>query len=333
MARAKKAQQKGGVWLLVDKYVGNSNQARALARIMGWDHAEEKLLEYSNLALLPNFLQVGLSSLDKSTAALLRGVQEPPKIIVSAGRRAACVAVALKKLYPGVKLVQIMGPQCGFHNFSIIILPEHDRKAWVRYPSNVHFHHGAIVHFDPKNLANAADELRKRLQHKGPYITLLLGGSTKNTPFTIEQFRELWAHASACASTAGAMLLISSSRRTPPGVLAVLERELRTSQTPYYYYAYGSPEPNPYLGMLGLADYMMITADSISMCSECCLTGKPTYIYLPDAIKGSKHWRFAHGLIVSGQAGRLSNKLTPIAKIGGLTGDGLQKAVSKALID
>src|SRR5581483_6510369 len=45
----------------------------------------------------------------------------------------------------------------------------------------------------------------------------------------------------------------------------------------------GSGE-NPYFGLLGLADAVAVTADSVSMVSEAAVTGKPVYILeLPGA--------------------------------------------------
>ena len=39
---------------------------------------------------------------------------------------------------------------------------------------------------------------------------------------------------------------------------------------------------NPYLGMVALADFAIVTEDSISMVSECVTSGKPTYIFPAD---------------------------------------------------
>jgi len=40
---------------------------------------------------------------------------------------------------------------------------------------------------------------------------------------------------------------------------------------------------NPYLGLLSLADAIVVTSDSVSMISEACFTGKPVYVeVLPD---------------------------------------------------
>ena len=57
--------------------------------------------------------------------------------------------------------------------------------------------------------------------------------------------------------------------------MAYFERRFRDQGNIYLYNNIGK---NPYLGMLTLADTIMITNDSISMISEAAITGKPIYI-------------------------------------------------------
>ena len=40
---------------------------------------------------------------------------------------------------------------------------------------------------------------------------------------------------------------------------------------------------NPYLGLLGAADAIIVTANSASMCTEACATGKPVFLFRPAA--------------------------------------------------
>ena len=64
---------------------------------------------------------------------------------------------------------------------------------------------------------------------------------------------------------------------------------------------------NPYLGYLALADYLIVTGDSISMASECCYTGKPVFIYAPDNITGDKHKLFHQILFDNDYAAKFSD--------------------------
>lgn len=55
------------------------------------------------------------------------------------------------------------------------------------------------------------------------------------------------------------------------------------------FYIWDGEEPNPHLGHLAWADAFIITADSVSMLSEACSTGKPVYVV------GTEHcrWKFS----------------------------------------
>ncbi|CAH2073097.1 unnamed protein product [Thlaspi arvense] len=58
-------------------------------------------------------------------------------------------------------------------------------------------------------------------------------------------------------------------------VAEVITGEMRSNSKVYIW---DGKEPNPHLGHLALADAFIITADSISMLSEACTTGKPVYV-------------------------------------------------------
>ena len=51
-------------------------------------------------------------------------------------------------------------------------------------------------------------------------------------------------------------------------------------EAPHYLHHWRAGDnDNPYFGILGLADKFIVTADSISMLSEACATGKPVYMF------------------------------------------------------
>jgi hypothetical protein len=56
---------------------------------------------------------------------------------------------------------------------------------------------------------------------------------------------------------------------------------------------------NPYFGLLGLADFIVVTCDSVNMISEAASTGKPVYV---EALPGgsAKSARFLDKLRTSG---------------------------------
>ncbi|MEO6146500.1 MAG: ELM1/GtrOC1 family putative glycosyltransferase, partial [Sulfuriferula sp.] len=62
--------------------------------------------------------------------------------------------------------------------------------------------------------------------------------------------------------------------RTDPEVVAVLQQRLASVASVIW----DGMGDNPYMGYLALADYLVVTADSVNMASEACFTGKPVFI-------------------------------------------------------
>jgi hypothetical protein len=71
-------------------------------------------------------------------------------------------------------------------------------------------------------------------------------------------------------------LLISTSARTSASAVQALQRHI---SVPHYVYNWRPDDAdNPYFGILGLSDELIVTADSVSMLGEACATGKPVYM-------------------------------------------------------
>ena len=54
---------------------------------------------------------------------------------------------------------------------------------------------------------------------------------------------------------------------------------------------------NPYFGMLGLADCIVVTGDSVNMVSEACATGKPVHVFQLEG--GSRKFFSFHAAFVA----------------------------------
>ncbi|MGH6945245.1 MAG: ELM1/GtrOC1 family putative glycosyltransferase, partial [Geminicoccaceae bacterium] len=82
----------------------------------------------------------------------------------------------------------------------------------------------------------------------------------------------------AFARDLGGSLMVTGSRRTGGPCEQVLARAL---DAPHFLYRWSAGGENPYLGMLGSADAVLVTADSASMCTEACASGAPVFLYRP----------------------------------------------------
>ena len=93
----------------------------------------------------------------------------------------------------------------------------------------------------------------------------------------------------------GASLLVTPSRRTGAANEAVLHERLKGLSA----FIWDGSGENPYLGMLALADYLVVTSDSVSMVTEACATGKPVYVIEVES-RSRRHGRFHDDLGAEG---------------------------------
>lgn len=286
------------IWVLADDRVGNRAQCLGVADRLDIPY-ETKEIRYNALVRLPNVLRgVSLRGIDRASADALRAPW--PDVVIAAGRRIAPVARWIKRKSPKTRLVQLMWPDAGAEDFDCIVLPAHDRDH--KDAPNILRVLGAPHRITPPILAAAAEMWRPKLEAlPQPRIAVLVGGSTRHGAFTDADFHRLGALAKTLATGVHGSIMLTTSRRTgQQGEKILLEHIV---SIPSHAHCWGSPKEsdNPYLGYLGLADAIIVTADSISMCSEACASRKPVFIYQPLSLS-SKHKRFVNTLIATGYA-------------------------------
>ncbi len=285
------------IWALCDDRPGNASQVRGVAESLGLPFLIQDLA-YTAAAALPNYM-VGASFGGLTRDARVNLGAPWPDLVIGAGRRTAPVARHIKALSDRpVFLVQIMFPgEPGIEDFDLVAVPRHDQM-----PKRDGFFEvtGAPHRLNPGNLAGAAHAWADRLSSlPGPRLALVVGGSTKRRRFTPEMGHDLGRRAAAEAARLGGSLMVTTSRRTGDAAPAVAEA---VAGVPHRLFRWGDPGDNPYLGFLAVADAVIVTGDSVSMCSEACATGKPTYIFAPRAATVRKHGLLHDDLYAAGHA-------------------------------
>ena len=282
------------VWVLADDRAGNVNQLLGVAEALGWPY-EIKEIRYNKWIKLPNWL-LG-SSMLALNSNLKQGLQKPwPDVVLSAGRRSFPIARAIKRLSRGkTKIVQLMQPGKSVARYAdLVVLPDHDKKTSAR---NTLVVTGAPHRITQERLKNEKKQWEKVLGNlPKPRIALLVGGSTKGKVFTPEMGQKL---VKAIASLKPGSVMTTTSRRTPSDIVDSLQNKLPQNR---FFYRFGDKSENPYFGLLAWADSIVVTGDSISMCSECCGTNKPVYIFAPEGMVSEKHARFLNKLYEKGYA-------------------------------
>lgn len=271
------------VWLLTNDAVGLRNQAVGLAEHIGWPF-ELKLVNLTKpWRWLPgHWLPRAHTHITLESTTL----EAPwPDIIISCGRLGAAAALGVKRASGGrVFTVHIQNPQMPHHLVDLIAPPRHDGLTGP----NVVNTRGALHHVTPEKIAAAIaeqSELHPDLLHirqTQPIIGVLIGGSNATATLTTEKSRRLMASLLDAANEQKAHLWITASRRTGSANIAAMQEALEGTS----HWFWDNEGKNPYHAILGVADYLIVTGDSVSMVSEAASTGKPVYTLDFDGYSG-----------------------------------------------
>jgi len=297
------------IWVLTDEISGHRSQVLGVAEALGHPFIIKNIV-YNKKAKSPNFLQgaslkgIELEKSDKFSAPW-------PDLVIAAGRKTAPIARYIKKqtkLHSNKKcfLAQIMWPGFGSGDFDLIAVPEHDNK---KEKSNIITTIGA-----PHRVTNEVLERELAMWSKTlgapprPRLALLVGGSAGKTHFTATHAEELGHLTKKLMEQVKGTLLFSNSRRTGDENTKILGEQLgKNDNFTSHFYDCKKSRANPYYAFLALADAIIVTGDSISMCSEACATGKPVYIFDPAEISGEKHKKMHKSLYDMAYAAKFSN--------------------------
>ncbi len=291
------------IWVLADDRAGNVAQCLGVAEALGRPFAV-KTLRYDRLARLPNLLRgAGLTGVAAESREALRAPW--PRLVIAAGRRTAPVARWIRRQC-GARLVQIMDPGFpGRGDFDLIVSPAHDLP---RAGGKVMEILGAPHRVTPERLAAEADRWRPAFTHlPRPWVAVIVGGATKNRPFPVEMAQELGESVARLAGGMGGSLLLTTSRRTGAAQEAALAAGL---PEPRWLHLFSQGGDNPYFGFLALADAIIVTGDSVSMCCEACASAAPVFIWAPEGWAAPKHARLHAQLYRAGLARPLAGAVS-----------------------
>lgn len=291
---------KNEIWILADDRPGTFSQSIGLAQELGYDYKKINL-SYNIFAKLPNIILNG-SALSLKAPKSLKNPEYFPKIIISAGRRSANIALYLKeKSQNQSKIIQIMHPNLNLNKFDFVILPKHDNIH--KTSNNIITTIGALTKTNADDIKKSQEHFKELAQFKKPIITVLVGGSSKKTEFNSQSAVKLVNIIDKIANNMAASLVILNSRRTSNEITNIIKTNLTCNFTFFDYKEI--VDNNPYLALLGYSDYFIVTGDSISMISECASTGKSLYIFDEKNISTAKHRAFHKSLFEEDYAKKL----------------------------
>jgi uncharacterized protein len=281
------------IWVLEDSRAGTAAQALGIAERLGTPYRRVPL-RFGPLAKLPWPFPTLAGLADRSEF-----VAPWPSLVISAGRRSAPVSRWLRAR--GARTVHAMRPGFGSTDFDLLVIGAHDRPAPA---PNLMVIQGAAHRLTPEALTEAAASFPDFAALPRPIVSLLLGGPVRAEGMAPEAA----AHIAQQAAQLGASLLVTASRRTGAAATAAVADALKNRT--HVLYPWGGSGANPYGAMLAVADFLVVTGDSISMLSEALMTTAPLLIADPGGL-GPRHQSVAESLIAAGLAARLGAPLPP----------------------
>ena len=277
-------------WIVTAGVVGMENQCLGLAQALGVTPIVKRVKLRTPWKQLVPYFRVGLKW-------AFSGHGDPvappwPDLIIASGRAgaAACLLARRASGKNGGKktfTVHIQNPVIDPSRFDLVALPRHDHVLG----DNVITTRGALHRVTPDLLAQESAKFAETFAHlPAPHTVALIGGTNSVYQFTPQEMAPLAAQLASLAKETGGSVIATTSRRTGTENLAILKEALK--DVPHFIWDWESKGENPYYAMLGTADTILVTADSVNMASEACSTGKPVYV-IPLA-GGSDKFRLFH---------------------------------------
>ena len=254
------------IWALQGPRTGDNNQVLALAETLGLPFRTVQL-RYNLARAVTRLLGPSRLTLDRASRANL--APPWPDVVIGIGRRSVPVARWIKRASGGkTRIVLIGNPRIDPSVFDLVITTR-------QYPVPP----GDNVLALPIGLSRyqtppepTADEIDWLAPMPRPLRIVAIGGATKYWQLSKPVVDGALAIVRA---KPGGSLIVVTSRRTDPGIVAALRRDLA-----------GAPNERLVEGafprfamLLGQAAEIHVTADSISMLSEAILAGKPVGSY------------------------------------------------------
>jgi mitochondrial fission protein ELM1 len=300
-------------WVLSNGIIGMDNQSFGLAEALGFDIVKKHIAPVAPWKYLPPQLCFGALK-----PALWPGSDrfEPPwpDVVIGTGRMTVAHSIAIKKASGGRTLnIRIQNPQVSKRHFDLVVAPQHDGCQG----DNVVQTFGAVHRVTKAGLDAAAQQFSGQFKDlPRPLVAVMVGGSNKCYEMTPEVGRALAENLAAMSARTGAGIVLTCSRRTDPAVEQTIRAGL--AKTPAY--IWDGTGDNPYLAFLALADFIVVTPDSVNMVSEACYTGKPVYV-VPMAGGSSKFLRFHEAMANAGYTRPFTGQLeawhyTPLDDVG-----------------
>ena len=257
----------GECWAITDHSAGNQRQALALAEGLGMPVRHIVLNPRAPWSWFsPRLALGGRLALPASQRATYASPW--PDVAIGCGRSAALFTRMLRGYSNGhCYTVQILDPRVDPSHWDTVIAPRHDRLTGP----NVLQPLGSLNPVDDAWLKDGRDACPALEDLPRPRVGVLIGGPRKGLAIDASYAQPLIERLLARRRIEGGSLMVLASRRTPAAVMDRVNTAL--ADVPGLTWSGPDDGNNPYPGVLGWADRLIVTPDSVNMLSEACAVG------------------------------------------------------------
>jgi len=271
------------VWAVSDGRAGIENQALGLAEAIARRTPTQLVTKRVRLRPPWSWLPPGFVPAPKQALSFDSDLLEPPwpDILIGCGRASIPFSIAMRTWSAGkTYVVQLQDPRVNPREFDVVVPPIHDDLEGQNVLPIV----GACHRVTPEKLDQAVIDYPEATLDDlpSPRFSVLIGGKSKRQNISPARARAIADSLAAVQRETGGTLLATLSRRTERPA----RFQFRTWLAPHCAVFYEGEGPNPYFALLGAADHIFVTADSVSMATEAAATGKPIHVLTVDGAPG-----------------------------------------------
>ena len=208
-------------------------------------------------------------------------VNEIPDLISSCGRKSVVPSIFLKRKNSKIFTIHIQDPKVNLKNFDAIVVPEHDNLKG----DNVYISKGAIHYITEQEISKAKQYLVDKIKSE-KIVSLILGGPNKYYNFDKAELVEIFNEIKEIFVSNGYKVIIIPSMRTPKKIIDLAIEEMSSCG-----HVVDKVDKQAYLSAYALANYVIVTCDSISMISEAATSGKPIFVAFMSPKKDNYRFR------------------------------------------
>jgi len=262
-------------WVVSNGTAGTENQALGLAKALSRQVALN--IHIKHIAVrepwrsLPRTFWPDPFTLLSRSKHLLR--PPFPELWIATGRETVPLTIAVKQRCEDIFTVQTQDPKRPVHLFDMVVSPTHDKLAG----DNVFPIIGAPTPLTLETINEAALKLDDRFtQMDGPKLAVLIGGANRTMNMDSSVLHTIISQLEKLQQR-GFGLMITTSRRTDEKDVDLIKEQIKGDRVTFFDMRMGNKLINPYPGILGIVDAILVTEDSVNMISEAIISQKPVY--------------------------------------------------------